>query len=99
MDKKTYQKIIKKLEKTCGVLQDLMKTNPDDLFEVLITGAPPEGVALIALFSGNMMNRFVKKTVDMVYQFDEECNSEAEICATCDNRDTCPDRKDQIWMQ
>lgn len=100
MTDKTYKQISKKLEKVCNALTEMMqKHQPDEIFEVLITGAPPEDVELIALFSLNMQKQFVQKMMDIVYQTDEECYSNAEICSTCGDKETCPDRKDQLWMR
>lgn len=100
MDTKTYKQITRKLEKVCNSLNQLMGNHtPDDIFDVLMTAAPPDDVALIAIFTSNMQAKFVRKTVDLVYQYDEECESQPEICASCDNKETCPDRKDTPWIQ
>jgi hypothetical protein len=100
MNKKTYNQIDKRLVKVCNALKDLMTNHhPDDIFEVIMTNSPPEDVTLIALFCVNVQTRFVQKTVDLVIQTDTECNSQAEICASCDIREECPDRKDATWIQ
>lgn len=95
MNKKTYGQLIKKIGKLSEILRSMMtEYSPEDIFEVILTGAPPEEVELLALFTTNLQAQFIKKAVDIVYQYDAEELEQVELCSTCDDRETCPDRKD-----
>lgn len=100
MTEKQYNKLAKKMEKLCKGLHDLMENyRPEELCEILMTSAPPEDVEVVGLFTINMQAAFTKRICDMVYAADEQCESDASICATCDSKETCPDRKDNVWIQ
>lgn len=55
-------------------------------------------VEIVALFVANMQAQFLMKMCDIVRKIDT-CDSDAQICESCESKEGCPDRKDTQWIQ
>ena len=99
MNEKDFVKLSKKMEKLCKNLHDIMsRYSPKDMFNVLMSAAPADDVEIVALFVTNMQAQFLMKMCDIVRKIDT-CDSDAQICESCESKEGCPDRKDTQWIQ